>query len=359
MIALIGPVLLNNFSVSYPNSKITSENNPSSVAQADMIVNKFMQENQVPGLVLAIVKNGKVVVKKGYGVSSLDSGVTPNENTIFNIGSVSKTITAFGIMYLVDHNQLKLDDSASKYIPNLPKSWQNITIRQFMSHQSGIPLFPENLPTFNEMLNSVNNAPLSFVPGTKGEYNNFNYVVMGKIIESVSGQNYLDFMREKIFLPLGMTRTGFDLRDANIATGYSDRGNGKLLPVYRLMPPGGNYNIPAGFLQSTLGDLLKLYDAIHNHKLLSASSYNTMLNPTNPNLYGSPGWRINYLEGIKIVSKEGSVRGYRTQFVFIPEQDHAVIFIYNFNSRNNANRILINLTNNLLRNVCDFHPRQL
>ncbi len=325
--------------------------------KADAIVNDFMQKNKIPGLVLGVVKNGKIVVEKGCGVISLDSGMIPNENTIFNIGSVSKPLTAFGIMYLVDQGKLRLDDVASQYIPNLPPSWRKTTIRQFMSHQSGIPQFKRNLPTFNEMLASSNNLPLTFAPGTRNEYNNFNYVVIGKVIEIVSGQPYLDFMRQKIFLPLGMTRTGFGLRDANTATGYinADR-NGQLLPVDQVMPPGGLYNIPSGFMQSTLGDLLKFYNAIRKNKLLSPASYRQMLEPTQPNLPGSPGWMINYLGGVEVVSKNGSVKGYRSMFLFVPDRDHAVIFLYNFNSGNNPGRIISSFTNSLLREVCNFHP---
>ncbi|WP_159298066.1 serine hydrolase domain-containing protein [Microcystis aeruginosa] len=325
--------------------------------KADAIVNDFMQQNKIPGLVLGVVKNGKIVVEKGCGVISLDSGMIPNENTIFNIGSVSKPLTAFGIMYLVDQGKLRLDDVASQYIPNLPPSWRKITVRQFMSHQSGIPQFKRNLPTFNEMLASTNNLPLTFAPGTRNEYNNFNYVVIGKVIEIVSGQPYLDFMRQKIFLPLGMTRTGFGLRDANTATGYinADR-NGQLLPVDQVMPPGGLYNIPSGFMQSTLGDLLKFYNAIRKNKLLSPASYRQMLEPTQPNLPGSPGWMINYLGGVEVVSKNGSVKGYRSMFLFVPDRDHAVIFLYNFNSGNNPGKIISSFTNSLLREVCNFHP---
>ena len=325
--------------------------------KADAIVNEFMQKNRIPGLVLGVVKNGKIVVEKGCGVISLDSGMIPNENTIFNIGSVSKPLTAFGIMYLVDQGKLRLDDVASQYIPNLPPSWRKITIRQFMSHQSGIPQFKHNLPTFNEMLASVNNLPLTFAPGTRNEYNNFNYVVIGKIIEIVSGQPYLDFMRQKIFLPLGMTRTGFGLRDTNTATGYinADR-NGQLLPVDQVMPPGGLYNIPSGFMQSTLGDLLKFYNAIRKNKLLSPASHREMLEPTQPNLPGSPGWMINYLGGVEVVSKNGSVKGYRSMFLFVPDRDHAVIFLYNFNSGNNPGRIISSFTNSLLRDICNFYP---
>jgi CubicO group peptidase (beta-lactamase class C family) len=122
------------------------------------------------------------------------------------------------------------------------------------------------------------------------------------------------------------------------------------------MPPGGLYNIPSGFMQSTLGDLLKFYNAIRKNKLLSPASYRQMLEPTQPNLPGSPGWMINYLGGVEVVSKNGSVKGYRSMFLFVPDRDHAVIFLYNFNSGNNPGRIISSFTNSLLRDICNFYP---
>jgi CubicO group peptidase (beta-lactamase class C family) len=256
-------------------------------------------------------------------------------------------------MYLVDRNKLRLDDPAGKYIPNLPQTWQKITIRQFMSHQSGIPKVVSHLPTFDQTLANFEGIPLSFTPGTKGEYNNFNFAVIGKIIERVSGQPYLDFMQQKIFLPLGMTRTGFTFIDANKSVGYILGRNRQLSPVNKVIPPGGDYNIPSGFLQSTLADLLTFDNAIHKNKLLSPNSYREIFTPTNPKLAGALGWEINYMDGKKIVLKEGSVKGYRSMFLFVPDRDCTVIFLSNFNSRNLHRDNIIDFIGGLLNSMCN------
>jgi CubicO group peptidase (beta-lactamase class C family) len=175
---------------------------------------------------------------------------------------------------------------------------------------------------------------------------------MGKIIERVSGQPYLDFMRQKIFLPLGMTRTGFSFIDANKSVGYIPGINRRLSAVNGVIPPGGDYNIPSGFLESTLADLLNLYNAIHENKLLSSNSYREMFTPTTPKLSGALGWGINYMAGKKIVLKEGSVKGYRSIFLFVANRDCAVIFLSNFNSRNLRLDDIMGYTRSILTDVC-------
>jgi CubicO group peptidase (beta-lactamase class C family) len=111
--------------------------------EADRIVQQMMKQNGIPAVVLAVVKNGKVVVEKGYGTKSTDSKQPPDENTVFYIGSLSKAITAVGAMLLVDKGKLKLDDPASRYMKDLPHKWDGITVRQFMTHTSGLPELPK------------------------------------------------------------------------------------------------------------------------------------------------------------------------------------------------------------------------
>ena len=139
-------------------------------AASDRIIKPAMQEKRLPGLVLGVVRNREVVVKKGYGVKSLESRAAPDENTVFHIGSLSKSLTAVGAMLLVEQGSLNLDAPAITYVKGLPESWRSITVRQFMAHQSGIPQLNRKLPTFQQMLRSADGFPLGFAPGTDQEY---------------------------------------------------------------------------------------------------------------------------------------------------------------------------------------------
>jgi CubicO group peptidase (beta-lactamase class C family) len=137
-------------------------------AVAARILEPAMRKKELPGLILGVMRDGRVVVEQGYGVRTLDGGQTPDENTVFYIGSVSKAMTAVGAMILVDRGKLDLQAPASRYVKGLPRSWRAITVAQFMAHQSGIPNLNTNkLSTFEAMLHSAASKPMMFPPGTK------------------------------------------------------------------------------------------------------------------------------------------------------------------------------------------------
>ena len=202
--------------------------------EADRVVQQMMKQDGVPAVVLAVVKNGRVVVQKGYGAKSMDSNQAPDENTVFYIGSLSKAITAVGAMMLVDKGKLNLDDPAGRYMKDLPRKWDGITVRQFMTHTSGIPELPKREKkqedTIQQAFKLAADLPMSFKPGTDEKYNNFNFAIIGHLIEEISGQSYSDYMRDKVFAPLGMNHTGGGILDRfpNHATGYNGtKGNVK------------------------------------------------------------------------------------------------------------------------------------
>lgn len=338
-------------------------------AKADAIIKRAMSEKCIPGLMLAIVKDGQVVVKKGYGVKSLEAPTPelPDENTLFYIGSLSKAVTAFGIMRLVDKNWLKVTDKASKYIPILPAKWRDIELRYFLAHQSGIPQLKQHVPNFELMLHSVAHVDLTFQPGTRYEYNNFNFAVAGKVIESASRRSYLDFMQSEIFFPLGMLHTGFDQPGANHATGYRRKGlheneddeQGAQQPdqsqsdcqqiTINKVEPSGRYSIPSGFLQTTVADLLKLYWAIERQQLLTPASYEAMFSRVTPQFSGTLGWFQTNPGGIQIIEKNGSGtrQGFSSEFMFAPAPRAAVIILMNQPATQAAA-----IAKELLREVC-------
>jgi CubicO group peptidase (beta-lactamase class C family) len=318
-------------------------------AAADRIILPAMRQKQFPGLVLGVVKDGQVVIKKGYGVKSFASGEAPDENTVFYIGSLSKALTAVGAMLLVEQGKLDLDAPASKYLKGLPSTWQPITVKQFMAHQSGIPQLNRKFPTFKEMLKAAEDKPLSFAPGTKQEYNNFNFAVTGKIIEAASRTRYLKFMKQNVFAPLHMDHTGYQILSRNEATGYRPN-KGNLRPIKHQLR-GGPYAIPSGHLQSTLADLLKFYDALRSGRLLKASTFQQMVTRINPSLSGTPGWFERKAGGDSVVTKNGSVPGFHSIMSFVPSKGDAVVILWT--SQKPKGNGLFKAANQLLNQICN------
>jgi CubicO group peptidase (beta-lactamase class C family) len=323
-----------------------------SVTAADRIVQRFMKEKQVPGLVLAVVLNGRLVVEKGYGVRSLTDKRLPDADTLFYIGSLSKAITRFGVELLVEHGKLKLDEPIGQQVRGLPPAWRSIPLKFFLAHQSGIPEPTEKKSTFEEEARTVATHPLESRPGVKQVYVNFNFHVAGQAIESATGQPYLDFMRSEVFEPLGMTRTGSHQTDANSAPGHYLRKAG-YEEVMEVSPKSGEHAILSGFLQSTLRDLLRFYRGMQSHRLLSPARTREMFSPVTPGKTGTPGWFARPVNGGRLVFKDGAVSGYSSQFQFVPARGHAVIFIMNLQGQALGTA---SLAHDLLREVCGVSP---
>ncbi|MGB6063371.1 MAG: serine hydrolase domain-containing protein [Desulfomonilaceae bacterium] len=319
-------------------------------ALADRIIVPAMRRKQLPGLVVGVVKDGKVVVEKGYGVKSFESDEAPDENTVFYIGSLSKAITAVGAMLLVEQGKLDLDAPAGKYLKRLPKSWQSITVKQFMAHQSGIPEMGWKYPTFLEMLKAAEGVPLDFEPGTNQEYNNFNFAVVGKIIEAVSGMRYMNYMHKMVFGPLHMNHTGSRVASRNIAAGYRSV-RGELIPIKHRIK-GGPYAIPSGHLQSTLADLMKFYQALRTGTLLNQATYESMIRRINPNFSGTPGWFEKKAGEYSVVSKNGSVPGFHSIMSFVPGKGDAVVMLWT-SQKPKRNGLFI-VRNRLLHQICNI-----
>ncbi|MGC8723878.1 MAG: serine hydrolase domain-containing protein [Acidobacteriota bacterium] len=294
-------------------------------AVAGRIIEPAMREKELPGLVLGVVRDGRVAVERGYGVGSLDSPQPPDPDTVFYIGSLSKALTAAGAMVLVERGQLDLEAPASRYLKNLPESWRSITVALFMAHQSGIPQLNRKLPTFEAMLRSADSMPLAFRPGTKQVYNNFNYAVVGKIIEAVSGMSYLDFMHREVFGPLHMDHTGYGIATADEATSYRMAGGRPVPIVHRLK---GMYGIPSGHLQSTVADLLSFYEGIQPGGLLSPSAFRTMTTRVDPAFSGTPGWFEKRVGGLSVVTKNGATEGFHSILSFVPGKGDCVAMIW-------------------------------
>jgi len=188
----------------------------------DRYVTSQMQRLHIPGASLAIVRDGHIIKAQGYGFANLELKAPATKKTVYEIGSNTKQFTAAAIMMLVEEGKVALEDSITKYFPEAPQAWRDITIRHLLTHTSGIQnhvavphwldVFRTNLafetaPPRDELLNMFFKLPLEFQPGESWAYDNTGYYLLGVIIEQVSGKSYWKFLDDRIFKPLDMNAT--------------------------------------------------------------------------------------------------------------------------------------------------------
>ncbi len=297
----------------------------------DKLIQEEMQTTKIPGLALAIIKEGKLIKKTSYGLANVETQTPVNSSTIFKIASISKPMIAMAIMTLVEDGKIKLDDPVSKYLNNTPESWSKITIRHFLSHTSGViresPTFdPFEIQADSLVIQGAYNEPLRFAPGEKYEYCNVGYYSLADIIRKVSGKFWPEYIKKRIFSPAEMHTT----QPTNFSEIIPNRANAYYLEDGKLQ---NNFSFltlrPSGAFLSTLDDLI-LWDAAINQKnLLSKQSYQTMwtpfkLNDGKDSVYGL-GWA---LDGKK-VRHGGSLNGFKSEYVRYNDGELAIIILAN------------------------------
>ncbi|MGD8501234.1 MAG: serine hydrolase domain-containing protein, partial [Phycisphaerales bacterium] len=242
----------------------------------DEFFNAEVAKGQFSGSVL-VANDGEVLISQGYGLANIEHGVPNTPLTKFRMGSVTKQFTALAIMILQERELLGVHDPISTYILDCPEAWKAITIHHLLTHTSGIPdfvSFPEymnhsRLPhPLDETIGLFKHKPLRFTPGARFEYSNSGYVLLGFIIETITGQLYGDFLRQNIFDPLGMSNSGYDSTRLIImdrADGYKQE-NGILLNADHV-----EMDTPhaAGALYSTVEDMFLWDQALYTDQLVS------------------------------------------------------------------------------------------
>jgi CubicO group peptidase (beta-lactamase class C family) len=237
-----------------------------------------------PGAAVLAVKDGKALVRKGYGMANLELGVPITPETVFELGSVTKQFTAAAILMLEERGKLSVQDDMTKYLPDFPTQGKKVTIENLLTHTSGIPSYtglPEWLPKMREdlsvdqLIGIFKGKPFEFDPGTKWEYDNSGYVLLGAIIEKVYGKSYERFVEDEIFQPLGMTHSYYGSWSDVIphrASGY-DRENGQYVNTQYLSM---TQPYAAGSLMSTVDDLALWDKALSEGTLLKKASLDQM-----------------------------------------------------------------------------------
>jgi CubicO group peptidase (beta-lactamase class C family) len=306
--------------------------------EVDNFVRAQLAERHIPGAAIAVIRNGRVVKTEGYGLASVEFNVPATKETVFEIGSVSKQMTAAAIMLLIEEGKINPDEKISKYLPNTPDAWKNVSVRNLLTHTSGIKSYT-GLSGFeltkrlnrDEFIKTLGVQPLEFETGSRYLYSNSGYNLLGFIIETISGKSYWNFMRERIFKPLGMNATAD--RDpkyiiANRATGYEWENNALVGRDYDLTDV-----FSAGAIVSTVEDLAKWDAAWRNDTLLKKASKMQAWTPATlsdgkPYPYGF-GWRFSEVRGHKLIAHSGQTAGFGANISRYVDDDLTVIALTN------------------------------
>jgi CubicO group peptidase (beta-lactamase class C family) len=325
---------------------------PVAVGQSENVealVQREMRERRIAGLQLAVVRNKKIVLLKSFGVADIQHSVPTTNKTVFPIYSCTKAFTGVAIVQLVEEGKLDLSAPVSRYLDGLPSSWQPVTIKQLLTHVSGLPnilavLDPVTygLPkgmSEEDVWTKLKSMPVSAAPAERFSYNQTNYALLGKIIDKLSGQPFAETFSEKQFQIAGMQSTGFgDSRDVieNIATTYrytnsvdgEKLGAEKLLKDYAEFP---GFRRTASGMNSTAEDLARWIIALQQGKLLhSKAALETLWTPGTYNNGQPTQWALGWMtkprpEHRAVIATGGS----RAAFFVYPEDDLAVVILTN------------------------------
>lgn len=325
-------------------------------AKTDSIVNIHLSPGIIPGMSVAIARDGKIVFSRGYGEADVEMGVAAGPETIYRIGSITKQFTAAAIMRLVEAGEITLDDPLTKFLPDYPTQGQKVTVRHLLTHTSGI----RNITSIDrgylqrefrldltdeELLDLFAGLPFNFEPGTQYSYTNSGYLLLGMIIEKVTGKSYPEYIEHELLEPLGLNHTLYCENSrviANRAEGYSYEEDKLINSRYLSMRiPGG-----AGALCSTVGDLVRWTHLLHGGQVVSPTSLQQMTDSTTL----ATGERISYGFGLDVgkifshpvVQHGGGISGFSGMLTHYPD-DGLTLAVLTNTSPGEADEIAIAL----------------
>jgi D-alanyl-D-alanine carboxypeptidase len=313
--------------------------------RVDVYIRQQMSKHRIPGLSVAVLKSGRILKLKGFGLASVEFDVPADENTIFQLFSVSKIFAGVAVLKLIEENSLTLDSSITDFIENSPPEWKAIRIRHLLTHTSGMPEMSANprfacLPedkkkriTAAEQIAFLSELPLKFQPGERFSYHLSGYHLLGFIVERVAKQTYSEFLQQRVFGPYSMTSTRFGGTEAAVikrrsSTSYSlETGqlNGWIYPF-------SIRDYPAAGLNSSARDLAKFLVALESDKLLKKEQLEIMWAPVRFNDgtqkgYGL-GWTVDNHAGRKVVGHEGGGAIWLAHF---PAEHLSIVVLCNLN----------------------------
>ena len=309
----------------------------------DSVAGAAIAEKSVAGVSVAVVKNGRTVLAKGYGFADLENDVPASAETVYRIGSVTKQFTSAAIMRLMEQGKLSLDDTLQKFLPAFPSQGNRVTVRHLLNHTSGIKSYTSLGPKWarvvrldlvtDSLIALVANEPFDFKPGDAYRYNNSGYFLLGMIIEKLSGKPYGQYLKDEFFTPLGLKSTIYCDQAPLIkhrAQGYATQTSGGFInaePLSMTQP------FAAGSLCSTVTDLALWTQALSSGKVVSPASYKLMttpgtLNDGKPITYGF-GLGTGTLGGHPQVSHNGGINGFVSELHNYPNDSVITVVLTN------------------------------
>lgn len=297
-------------------------------------IDKLVQESykpSEPGVAVIAVRDGKIIFRKGQGMANLELGAPIEPDMVFRLGSITKQFTAVAILILAEQGKLALDDSISKFLPDYPTHDHLITVKHLLTHTSGIKSYtsmPEWPPlwrkdfTVQELIDFFKYQPMESAPGKRWAYNNSGYILLGAIIEKVSGQSYEQFIQQSIFEPLGMKQSYYDSPSRVIprrVAGYDKNSEDFINAAYLSM----TQPYAAGALASTVDDLVLWDSALYTEQLLKQETLQQAhishrLTDDSSTAYGY-GWEISEYTGHRLIEHGGGIHGFRTRAIRVPD----------------------------------------
>lgn len=303
---------------------------------ADGVMTAFADPGVFSGAVL-VAKDGKPVFRKAYGFADREWNVANTPETRFRLGSITKQFTATAILQLAEQGNLSVDEPISKYYPQAPAAWAPITLKHLLTHTSGIPSYTAIPSFFNqqarldktpeEIIALTRDKPLEFTPGSKYAYDNTGYILLGYVVEKVSGRPYAAYLQDHVFTPLGMKDTGYDVSDAILprrAAGYSVAGGKAKNAAFLAM----TLPYAAGSLYSTVDDLLTWDQALHAGKVIKPASVAAMFTDYGFKYGFGQSLRVQN-DGRRIWGHNGGINGFSTQINHLPDDGLTVIVLAN------------------------------
>lgn len=323
-----GALLLSSVSL---QAQTTAKKQPQLTASFDSILSKEFKATE-PGAAAIVVHKGKVIYKKAIGMADMELNVPLQPDMIFRIGSITKQFTAVAILQLVEQGKLSLQDDIKKYMPELPFK-ETITVEHLLNHTSGIKSYT-NKPDFTgkmrtdmkpmEVIQLTTNDTLEFKPGTKWNYNNTGYVMLGYIIEKITGQTYEAYVQQNLFAPAGMSNSYYGSESKiikNRAKGYEKEGTQFQHSDYISM----TLPYAAGSLLSTVEDLWKWNKALYSYKLIKKESVDKAITPYilpdgTSTRYGY-GLSLSKVQSSNAIEHGGGIPGFLTDAIYLPKED--------------------------------------
>ena len=315
-------------------------------AVADSIVHHALATDVAPGITVAVARDGEVVLEKGYGTADVEMGVVAGPATVYRIGSITKQFTAAVVMRLVEQGRLSLDAPITDYLPDYPAQGRTVTIRHLLTHTSGIPSYTGLGETFwskarldlteAELIALFDELPYDFEPGADYRYNNSAYYLLGVVIGEVTGTPYPEHLESTLLAELGLEHTLYCDNTRIVpgrAEGYAyTEADGLVNAEYISMANPG----AAGAMCSTVGDLVRWTEGLHDGDVVSPSSLGAMTTPAvltsgDTTSYGF-GLGLGELEGHRRVSHGGGINGFTSFLAHYPDDGLTVAVLTNSGS---------------------------